>query len=285
MSSSVAARLAIDAVEGKKVELRPNWSEDDLRQVFRTAYEQVFGRQGTYATKEFISAESLLRNGKINVRQFIKVLANSEFYKECFFYNNSQGRFIELNYKHLLGRAPYDQSEIAYHVDTYAALGYDAEIDSYIDSSEYDSAFGNWVVPYHRGFKSMPGMKMVGYNRLFEIYRGYGNSDNAQYSRKNSRLRTRVARNLSNSITVPSSPVSGSFTSTGAGTLTISAARGDNRMYVIEVIAGGLDSKVAVRRSKQVYTVPFDRLSTKFQEIHKTGGKIVNVMPMQQASS
>lgn len=286
MSSSVAARLAIDAVEGKKVELRPNWSEDDLRQVFRTAYEQVFGRQGTYATKEFTSAESLLRNGKINVRQFIKVLAKSELYKECFFYSNSQGRFIELNYKHLLGRAPEDQSEIAYHGDIYAAQGYDAEIDSYIDSSEYDSAFGNWIVPYHRGFKSIPGMKTVGYNRLFEIYRGCGNSDNAQYSRKNSRLRTQVARNLSNSITVPSLSVRGSFTATGgAGTLTISAPRGDNRMYVIETIAGGLDSKVAVRRSKRVYTVPFDRLSTTFQEIHKTGGKIVNVMPMQQAGS
>lgn len=119
---------------------------------------------------------------------------------------------------------------------------------------------------------------------LFEIYRGYGNSNNAQYSRKNSRLRMQVARNISNSITVASSPGSSSFTSTGAATLTISAPRGDNRMYVIEVIAGGLDSKVAVRRSKQVYTVPFNRLSTKFQEIHKTGSKIVNVMPTQQAS-
>lgn len=278
MSSSVADRLALDAVVGKKAELRPNWSEDDLQLVFRVAYEQVFGRQGVYASEKFTSPESLLRNGNINVRQFVKILAKSELYKERFFYGNSQGRFIELNYKHLLGRAPYDQSEIASHVDLYASEGYDADIDSYIDSLEYDHAFGNSVVPYYRGFKSMPGMKTVGFNRLFEVYRGCGNSDNAQYGRKNSRLRTQVSRNLPNRITPPSSPVRSYANLTGAGTLGISAPRGDNRMIVIETIVGGVGTKVGVRRSKRVYTVPYDRLSTTFQEIHKTGGKIVNVM-------
>lgn len=279
MSNSVAAQLATDALEGKKVELRPNWSEDDLQRVFRAAYEQVFGRQGTYASSEFTSAESLLRNGKINVRQFIKILANSDFYKECFFSNNSQGRFIELNYKHLLGRAPYEQSEIAYHVDLYAARGYDAEIDSYIDSSEYDNAFGDSVVPYPRGFQSMPGMKMVGYNRMFELYGGNGNSDNAQYSRKNARLRTQVSRNQTNWIKLPSSPASSYSSSTGARTLGNSASRGDNRTYVIEAIVGIVGSKVPVRRSKRVYTVPYERLSAIYQEIHNTGGKIVSVSP------
>jgi len=36
---------------------------------------------------------------------------------------------------------------------------------------------------------------------------------------------------------------------------------------------------VAVRRSRQVYSVPYDQLSSKFQEIHKRGGKIVSVTP------
>jgi hypothetical protein len=51
-----------------------------------------------------------------------------------------------------LGRAPYDESEIAFHVDLYNAEGYEAEINSYIDSVEYQENFGESIVPYYRGF-------------------------------------------------------------------------------------------------------------------------------------
>ncbi|MGI8503715.1 MAG: phycobilisome rod-core linker polypeptide [Hassallia sp.] len=272
---TVADRLGVRDLIGKKVELRQNWTQDDLRVVYRAAYEQVFGRQGVYASQKFTSAEALLRNGKINVQQFIEILAKSEFYKECFFYSNSQGRFIELNYKHLLGRAPYEQSEIAYHVDLYAYRGYDADIESYIYGTEYENAFGTSVVPYYRGFQSIPGMKTVGYNRIFELYRGDGNSDNAQMGRKNSRLRSKISMNLANWISAPSSAGS-NFTST-APTLISAAPKGDSRMFVIQAIAGGIGSKAAVRRSVQVYTVPYERLSATYQEIHKRGGKILNI--------
>ncbi|AFZ23075.1 Phycobilisome Linker polypeptide/CpcD/allophycocyanin linker domain protein [Cylindrospermum stagnale PCC 7417] len=278
MSSSVAERLGIRDLASEKVELRPNSSEEDLQLVFRAAYQQIFGRQGVYASQKFTSAESLLRNGKIDVREFIEILAKSEFYKECFFYSNSQVRFIELNYKHLLGRAPYDQSEIAYHTDLYASSGYDAEINSYIYSPEYNNGFGNSVVPYYRGFKSIPGMKTVGFNRIFELYRGDGNSDNAQLGGKNSRLRTKISLNLANWISPPTSAGTG-FASL-APTLISSAPRGDSRMFVIEVIAGNIGSKAALRRSQQVYTVPYERLSSLYQEIHKRGGKITKISPV-----
>ncbi|RUR83375.1 phycobilisome rod-core linker polypeptide [Chlorogloeopsis fritschii PCC 9212] len=277
MTTSVAERFGIRDEIGNKVELRSNWSEDELQLIFRAAYEQVFGRQGVYASQRFTSAEALLRNGKISVKQFVELLAKSEFYKECFFYKNSQVRFIELNYKHLLGRAPYDQSEIAFHVDLYASRGYDAEIESYIYSSEYDNAFGNFIVPYFRGFQSIPGMKTVGYNRIFELYRGRGNSDNAQFGSKGSRLRSRISMNMPNMIVPPSSPAGG-FTS-AAPTLVSSPALGDSRMFVVEAIAGTFNTKVAVRRSRQIYTVPYERLSATYQEIHKRGGKIVKITP------
>ncbi|AFY34087.1 phycobilisome linker polypeptide [Calothrix sp. PCC 7507] len=278
MSGSVAERLAIRDQIDQKTELRQNWSEDDLQKVFRAAYAQIFGRQGVYAFSKFTSAEALLRNGQIDVRQFVEILAKSDFYKESFFYSNSQVRFIELNYKHLLGRAPYDQSEIAYHVDLYASQGYDTEINSYIYSPEYESGFGTSIVPYYRGFQSIPGMKTVGFNRIFELYRGLGNSDNAQMGRKNSRLRTKISLNLANWISPPTS--AGTSFASSAPTLVSSAARGDNRMFVIETIAGGLNGKVSVRRSRQVYTVPYDRLSATYQEIHKRGGKILSISPV-----
>lgn len=279
MSLLSEERLGISGAVGTKVELRRNWSEDDLQQVFRAAYEHVFGRERVYLNGVFASAEALLRNGNINVRQFVQILATSEFYKERFFYRNPQVRFIELNYKHLLGRVPYDQSEIAYHVDLYASKGYDAEIESYIYSPEYDTAFGDNVVPYYRGFQSIPGMKTVGFNRLFSVYRGNGNSDNAQYGGKKSRLEMRVAMNLSNSILPPSLPFSRGGNLSGAATLRNSPTRGDSRVYLVEAIVGGVGTKVAVRRSRQVYTVSFDQLSDRFQEIHKRGGKIVSVTP------
>lgn len=279
MSLLTDERLGISATVGRKVELRRSWTEDDLQKVFRATYEHVFGRERVYTSGVFTSAEALLRNGKISVRQFVEILAKSEFYKERFFYNKSQVRFIELNYKHLLGRAPYDQSEIAYHVDLYASKGYDAEIDSYIYSPEYDGAFGNDVVPYYRGFQSLPGMKTVGFNRLFSVYRGHGNSDNSQSGSRDSRLRTQLLMNLPNSIIPPSSPGRRLGTLAAAGTLRSSSPRGDSRLYLVEAVVGGVGTLVAVRRSKQVYTVPYEQLSNKFQEIHKRGGKIVSVLP------
>lgn len=279
MSISVKERFGVSEYSTQRVELRRHWTEDELQQVFHAAYNQVFGRIGVFVGQQFASAESLLRNGKVNVRQFVEILAKSDFYKERFFYNNSQGRFIELNYKHLLGRAPYDQSEIAYHVDLYAYQGYDAEIESYLYSPEYDNAFGDYVVPYHRGFNSIPGMKTVGFNRMFTIYRGDGNSDNAQYGGKNSRLRWNVSRNSSNTIVPPTTARSiGASGAAGEATLLSSPTRGDNRLFQIEVVQGGLGTKVPVRRSKRVYTVAYDQLSAKYQEIHKSGGKIVNIV-------
>ncbi|MCD8485265.1 phycobilisome linker polypeptide [Oscillatoria amoena NRMC-F 0135] len=275
MSNLVRERFGLSEFDSPKVELRSPWTEDDLQKVFRAAYQQIFGRISVYAKDQFINAESLLRNGKITVRQFIQTLAKSEFYRECFFHNNSQGRFIELNYKHLLGRAPYDQSEIAYHVDLYVTQGYDADIDSYIYSEEYDRAFGDSVVPYYRGFSSLPGQKTVGYNRFFRLYRGDGNSDNAQFGGKGARLRTNLSMNLANSISPPTGAIeSADFR---GGTLANPSARSDNRMFKIEVVQGPVGKTAPIRFSKQVYTVAYDQLSTKYQEIHKRGGRIVNI--------
>jgi phycoerythrocyanin-associated rod linker protein len=266
MSSLVEERLGLGAVIGNKVELRPNWTEDQLQLVFKAAYEQVFGRERVYIGNTFASPEALLRNGNINVRQFIAALAKSEFYKEKFFYSNSQVRCIELNYKHLLGRAPYEQAEIAHHVDIYASSGYDAEIDSYIYSPEYDQAFGDNVVPYYRGFKSIPGMKTVGFNRLLALYQGQGNSDNARSGSGTSILGQKIALNLPGGKT--------------AGVIKAAAISGDNRVYLMEVATGLGSAKVAVRLSRQVLKVPFEQLSERYQQIHKQGGRILSITPI-----
>lgn len=56
-------------------------------------------------------------------------------------------RFIELNFKHFLGRQPRSQMEIKMHINILAKEGYNAEINSYVDSDEYDSLWGLSRVP------------------------------------------------------------------------------------------------------------------------------------------
>jgi phycoerythrin-associated linker protein len=58
------------------------------------------------------SAESMLRDQNINVRGFVRAIAQSDLCRALFFETSSAHRFIELNFKHLLCRAPLDQAEI-----------------------------------------------------------------------------------------------------------------------------------------------------------------------------
>jgi phycoerythrocyanin-associated rod linker protein len=83
MSGLVEERLGLGGVAGK-VELRQHWTEDELQQVFRAAYEHIFGRERVYVAGTFAGVEALLRNGRITVRQFVAALAKSEFYRTVF---------------------------------------------------------------------------------------------------------------------------------------------------------------------------------------------------------
>ena len=161
------------------VELRSNATEEDLQVVIRAVYKQVLGNAHVLDNQRLTSAESMLRNGEITVRGFVRAVATSDFYKDRFFNNSSSYRFIELNFKHLLGRAPQDQTEISAHVQTYNTAGYDAEIDSYLGSDEYLAAFGENVVPYYRGYKSQTGKRLVGYVNMFDMLTSVSTSDKA----------------------------------------------------------------------------------------------------------
>ncbi|MGB8700638.1 MAG: phycobilisome rod-core linker polypeptide, partial [Thermosynechococcaceae cyanobacterium] len=202
MTSSMAARqLGFEPFSGASpVELRTQRTEDDVQAVLFAAYRQVFGNDHILQHERLTGAESLLRRGDISVRDFVRALAQSELYRQKFFQSTPQVRFIELNYKHLLGRAPYDESEIAYHVDLYVQQGYEAEINSYIDSPEYQNNFGQSIVPYNRSFAYQTGNRTVGFTRMFQLYRGRANSDRAQGKNKGAWLTQDLALNTSTTI-------------------------------------------------------------------------------------
>ncbi len=275
---AAANRLGISAFgASERVELRLNWTEDNVQAVIWAAYRQVLGNDHLMTSERLTSAESLLRQGQISVRDFVRAIAQSELYKEKFFYSNPQVRFIELNFKHLLGRAPYDESEISYHVNLYNQQGYAAEIDSYIDSVEYQEGFGTSVVPYYRGFEFERGQRTVGFTRMFRLFRGYANSDRAQFGKSRPRLTQELAGNMTMPI-VPPSAVAGSLTGAGVSSLAGATAgnRGLFRVSVVQSTAGG---NAPLRRSNREFLVPFDQLSTRLQQIARQGGRVTGVSP------
>jgi phycoerythrin-associated linker protein len=158
-------------------ELWDNASEDDLQAVIRAAYRQVLGNAHIMESQRLTSAESMLRNGDISVRGFVRAIAQSDLYRSLFFDTSSPYRFIELNCKHLLGRAPRNQSEISEHVRLYNEQGYEVEIDSYIDSDEYGFNFGENIVPKSQGNRTQVGIENVNFNRTFALDRGFAAYD------------------------------------------------------------------------------------------------------------
>ena len=286
--TTAASRLGTSAFsDAAPVELRPNASLAEIEMVIKAVYRQLLGNDYLMKSERLTSAESLLRNGKITVQEFVRQVAKSELYKSKFFYNSFQTRVIELNYKHLLGRAPYDEAEVIYHLDLYENKGYEADIDSYIDSPEYQTSFGENIVPYYRGFATQTGQKTVGFSRMFRLYRGYASSDRAQLPGKSSRLATELASNSASAVVSPSGASNGfaylpsakgvtpSSTFGGAGTFGKSG-----RLYRIEVAGLNQPRYPKVRRINQAFIVPYEELSSQMQQVLRQGGKIASVTPL-----
>ncbi len=283
-----ASRLGVSPyAETPRMELRQTYTKQEVEAVIRAVYIQVLGNDYIMKAERLTSAESLLRDGSITVQDFVRCVAKSELYKKKFFYPSFQTRFIELNFKHLLGRAPYDESEVIYHLDLYQNEGYEAEIDSYIESAEYQNSFGSNLVPYYRGFETQTGQKTVGFSRMFRLYRGYANSDRSQLEGKDSRLAMELGRNSASAVVAPSDNLNGWAYRASERNVTpnstfggVNALGGDGQLYRIEVsgiIALGYPK---VRRSSKAYIVPFSQLSKKLQQIQRQGAKVASVKPL-----
>ncbi len=161
------------------IELSLGYSPEDVDIVIRAIYRQVLGNAHIMESERMIALESQLKSGDLSVREFVRRLAKSWVYRSRFFDNCPRYRSIELNFKHLLGRAPYDYSETFYHSQILDQAGFSAEIDSYLDSDEYQSTFGENIVPYTRGYKTQTGQKLLGFTNMFKLLTSVSTSDKA----------------------------------------------------------------------------------------------------------
>jgi phycoerythrin-associated linker protein len=238
-------------------ELWNNASEDDLQTAIRAAYRQVLGNAHVMESQRLTSAESMLRNGDINLRGFVRAIAQSDLYRSLFFETSSPYRFIELNFKHLLGRAPLDQAEISDHVRLYNEQGYEAEINSYIDSDEYGINFGENTVPKSQGNRTQVGIKNVNFNRTFALDRGFAAYDAAS---KSAKLISDVAGNRATKISFPSG---------GA------AIASTSKRFRIAVSKANFGARVT--KSNATFEVSYSQLSARIKNIQKSGGKILSI--------
>lgn len=139
------------------------------RMVLRSAYRQVFGNAHLMDEELVSTAESLFLQGDLAVQGLVAALACSDTYRRLFLDKNGPYRFVELNFKHLLGRAPRDQAEVSEHVQRLANEGYEAEIASYVYSPEYIGAFGFDTVPYWRTTHTQTGESNLTYTRSLKL--------------------------------------------------------------------------------------------------------------------
>ena len=97
--TTASARLGTNPfTEQAPIELRPNFSQDAAKNAINAVYRQVLGNDYLMASERLTALESLLTNGTLTVRDFVRAEAKLELYKTKFLYHNFQTRVIEPNF-------------------------------------------------------------------------------------------------------------------------------------------------------------------------------------------
>jgi hypothetical protein len=263
---------------------KENWtnaSDQDKTTIIRAVYQQVLGHQYVMSSERLDGVESLFRNSYLSVRELVRMVAKSSLYRSRFFENCNPYHFIELNFKHLLGRAPQNKAEMLHHFTILQDHGYDAEIDSYIDSPEYQDRFGEEVVPYLHGWDYSAGQQGRQFSWLMQLARGAAASVKGDSSGNQFRLGKALHQDRAVPVTSPNSGSSGAQPANIAHTSITQMAQGIGqkaRVYRVEV--SGLNNYRLHKRSNTVRFVTFDKMLETQQSIHRQGGRVVSVSPV-----
>ncbi|OLP19430.1 photosystem I reaction center subunit XII [Leptolyngbya sp. 'hensonii'] len=240
-------------------ELWPDSSSVEVQAVIRAVYRQVLGNPHVMESERQVAAESQLSDRSISVREFVRAVGKSDFYRSRYFETCAPYRFVELNFMHFLGRPPQSQAEVSEHIVRCIEEGYDAEIDSYLDSDEYQTKFGEHIVPYNQGAKTAVGQSQITYNRMFALDRGYSQVNSAV---KSSQLVYAIATNSSNRIAPASTNLGGS-------------GEASKKKFKILVRGSRFDSPRRI--STTTYLVSGDNMTPQIQRINRTSGTIVSI--------
>jgi len=262
-------------------ENRSNASDQDKTTIIRAVYQQVLGNQYVMTSERLSGAESLFRNGYLTVRELVRMIAKSGLYRSRFFEDCNPYHFIELNHKHLLGRAPQNKEEMLRHFTVLQDQGYDAEIDSYIDSNEYQVRYGEEVVPYLHGWDYSAGNQGRQFTYLMQLARGAAASVKGDVTGGSARLGKALHQNRALPVVSPNAGASGVQPPNIPSSSITQMAQGigqNARVYRVEV--NGLNNYQLHKRSNTVRFVPFNKLLETQQMIHRQGGRVTSVTPV-----
>ena len=263
---------------------KENWaisSQNDKDTLIRAVYKQVLGNQYVMDSERLTQAESLFKNGYLSVREFVRAVAKSGLYRSKFFENCNAYHFIELNFKHLLGRAPQNKAEMLHHFTILQEQGVDAELDSYIDSAEYQERFGEETVPYLHGWDYSKGQEGRQFSWLMQLARGVAASVKGDPAGTQFKLGAALHQDRAVPVVSPSAGAAASQPAGVAASAITSMAQGIGqkaRVYRVEV--SGLNNYRLHKRANTVRFVTFDKMLETQQAIHRQGGRVTSVTPV-----
>ncbi|MEO1429909.1 MAG: phycobilisome rod-core linker polypeptide [Cyanobacteria bacterium J06633_8] len=135
--------------EKQPQELSISLAKHSPEAVINGAYRQLFGRE-LLQGQRLTTAEIKLKGGEITMREFIRQLGKSQWFRRMYWEKLYITKAIEYIHRRLLGRPTYGRQEMNRYYDICATKGFYALIDEIIDNPEYIEIFGEDTVPYER---------------------------------------------------------------------------------------------------------------------------------------
>ncbi|WP_017298452.1 phycobilisome rod-core linker polypeptide [Nodosilinea nodulosa] len=151
---------SIDEFSVKEITVSRQSPGEERQAALCQIYAQVLERQPYgFERKQLAKSEAEFLRNKIGVKRFLRELGHSEVYLNEFYYNSSNPKFIELCFKHFIGRAPGGQTEMRHYCDILMRHGVKAMITALLDSEDYLRHFGCFTVPHAWSEESYPSPK------------------------------------------------------------------------------------------------------------------------------
>lgn len=322
---STLPKIGFERVKEKEYKIIPGrvhagrFPPDETRNIMEMAYQRIFGNNYIFEAekKELSTIDSAFQNGRYRVKDYIRALSKSDVFKNKFFYNRPVYNAIELCFRMLLGRPCDNYAELKHKTSIYDSHGFDALLDSFFDSGEYDEAFGYDTVPYNRPYTLGTRNSTAQFAQLLRMSSRAADADYKSNERKaftssiqTNRFGVQTVPRLLNRMTARKSmggrpgpvgaPCAGfrmgvdadrdgkvyrldvtgftEWTSGAAGAAGITLRSRSGRLYRSSTsMSKGVLSQF--RRSNQAYLIPKDKMLERMIQIHQRGGKIVSVAP------
>ncbi|PSB09974.1 photosystem I reaction center subunit XI [Pleurocapsa sp. CCALA 161] len=126
-----------------------NLSNHSVEAIIKGVYQQIWGQQ-PFSGQHLTVAETKLRNSEISVREFVRQLAKSTWFRNLYWDHLYITKAIECIHRRLLGRPTYGRAEMNQYYDLCSKKGFYTLVDEILDSDEYLATFGEDIVPYER---------------------------------------------------------------------------------------------------------------------------------------